>query len=159
MSRENSFIRQASMRSEISQPVNINNLADLLEKYGNNFQNGGPSDSFGFNNHRISRNSSFISNGFYSKNNSFRISSFVNHPEISLIKQQANDKFFEGIDDDVNDQNKANHFENKNAEFGIREYQPKTSFKGLGSFKFEDVNSFNFKKPSVQISPTLQARK
>ena len=36
MSRENSFVRQSSMMSEISQSVNFNNLADLLEKAGFN---------------------------------------------------------------------------------------------------------------------------
>lgn len=39
ISRENSFVRQSSILSEISQPVNDNNLADLLEKAGVNPNN------------------------------------------------------------------------------------------------------------------------
>jgi hypothetical protein len=157
LSRENSFVRQASMLSEISQPVNVNNIADLLEKFGNNIQNGNHNDSFCFN-RRISRNLSFESNGCFSKNNSFRMSSFVNQPGTSINKQ-ANDKYFEGIDEDVNDNNKVNYSENKSAEFGIREYQAKSSFKGLGSFKLEEPNSFYFKKPSIQTSPALPSKK
>lgn len=159
MSRENSFVRQSSMLSEFSQSVNLNNLADLLEKAGFNWGNT-KQDSFNLNKRGLSKNSSFVSNGAWSKNNSFRIISdpkfLLQNPDSAILKQ-ANDKYFEGIDDDVS----VNNFNNQQAgaaqdrgyDFGIREY-PRSSFKAFSSIKLDEQPSFLFKKPSFHASPS-----
>mmetsp|Transcript_28980 Transcript_28980/g.33091 ORF Transcript_28980/g.33091 Transcript_28980/m.33091 type:complete len:176 (-) Transcript_28980:302-829(-) len=66
VSRENSFVRQSSMLSEISQSINVNNLADLFEKNAFNCDNM-KQDSFYLNHRLLRANSSFYSNGCFSK--------------------------------------------------------------------------------------------
>mmetsp|Transcript_27335 Transcript_27335/g.24217 ORF Transcript_27335/g.24217 Transcript_27335/m.24217 type:complete len:246 (-) Transcript_27335:66-803(-) len=146
MSRENSFVRQSSMLSEISQSININNISDLVEKFGNN--GNIKNESFGILNRAGSKNSSFVSNGLFGKNNSFKMTSF-SHPADNSIIKQANDKFFEEIDDEGGN------------DYIKRENLPNSSFKfyGNNSFKVNEPNSFLFKKPSFQVSPQLNAGK
>lgn len=162
ISRENSFVRQSSIRSEISQSINASNIADLLEKYVPKIGNR-PNESFGVFNRFGSRNSSFISNnGFISQNNSFRITPFA-HSTKNPIIDQANDRFFEGIDEEAGDGNRQNPVvQLKMNQYGIREYQRGTSFKSYenNSFKLdEQPPHLFFKKPSVDISPQMYRAK
>lgn len=96
LSRENSIVRQASIirqssiLSEVSQSFH---LAELLDKTGNKHIHLNQ-DSFKFN--CPSKNSSFKA---YSKNNSFIMGNVFHHD--SAFLKQANDRYFDGIDDDV----------------------------------------------------------
>lgn len=90
LSRENSIVRQSSILSEVSQSFNI---AELLEKTAHKNPQLNQ-DSFRFN--CPSKNSSFRA---YSKNNSFMMG-HIFHQDSAFLKQ-ANDRFFDEIDDDV----------------------------------------------------------
>ena len=143
------------MMSEISQSININNITDLVEKFGTN-TNHHPNESFGLLNRIGSNNSSFVSNGAFSRNNSFKMTGFSHLPENSIIKQ-ANDKFFDGIDEEGHEAVRFNYPVGKQMEYGIREYVPPVSFHSYGnnSFKVNEPNSFLFKKPTYQVSPQV----
>jgi hypothetical protein len=100
LSRENSYVKQSSMLSEISQSLNVNNLADYFDKNGftcDNFKQ----DSFYYNN-RWLRNSSFMSNGVFQPNNSFMIAPEARYGHLHDLRMSrlANDKYFDGIDED-----------------------------------------------------------
>lgn len=97
-------LRQSSLLSEISQSMNANNLIDFIDKPEFNLATM-KQDSFLFNNHRLMRhNSSFISNGYLSNNNSFVIvpeARYGGHMHDQRHFKIENDKFFEGVDEEA----------------------------------------------------------
>lgn len=165
ISRENSFVRQSSMLSEISQPVNVNALADLLEKNGFNCENA-KQESFNMGHKMLSKNSSFVSNGGYKSNkkNSFLIRSKAKYGvpmHDARLLHLANDKYFEGIDDDEGGNNNHQPFDygkhgltNERGSMILNRDFNNTSIKFDSSMKLEEQPSFLFnKKQSFIASP------
>lgn len=62
------------------------------------------------------------------------------------------DKYFDGIDEDIHDNSKLHPSALKPLDFGIRDYNPASSFRSIGnnSFKLEDSSFSLFKKPNFQ---------
>ena len=138
LSRENSYVKQSSMLSEMSQSLNANNLAEYFDKNGFTCDNY-KQDSF-YLNSRWLRNSSFISNGVFQPNNSFMIAPearYGGHMHDMRISRMVNDKYFDGIDEDPVQQPHLNPhvssmhqidvkqlsaFTDKNSVFGVKDF-------------------------------------
>ncbi len=115
------------MLSEISQAGNIQNITDLLEKFGNGLSTQGinlGADNYG-------------------------------------LMNRNGDKYFDGIDEDIPDSTKIQQSNFKPLDFGIRDYNPASSFKSIGntSFKLEESSFSLFKKPSFQQNPQYPPQK
>ena len=78
---------------------------------------------------------------------------FLANPEkILVITLKFSDKYFEGIDEDLPENGGANIITgDRTADFGIKEYMPKSSFKLMSSFKLGDYGTLHPKTTSFLL--------